>query len=632
MNTSQLEIQKKMQGVLFKNSVHTSFYNLALAIAFIYLLPNVHLLTVSTSIWFLLMILAVLSRFLSGYYSKQLNYKYAYYIQLVSIFMTGILWAWVYWFFYDANNQFQQMLILLLLIGISAASIVSMAPSKMCYLAFSLPVILSVLITNLLITSPNSIAVITLALIYYLFLVTLHRQNHQLLLSNYNLEIKRGRLISILNKKNQTDHLTGLLNRKSFKFIAEKELLKAKHSKQYLSIILCDIDYFKQINDKYGHHMGDEVLKYISIIFKEKFKQYPIARIGGDEFAILVTGLYTSNEIELVARNILNSIASEISIKHYQIRIGLSLGIASYPSSGSSIEKLERSADISLYKAKELGRNQYVIFSDELYQDYIKNEIIYDAILQPFEQSFTFHYQPIYQIANETQLIKGVELLIRSKIDFDKPIHANDILSVADRRGLVIQFGFYTFKMALNEIRSLIKRYKNYFFSINISTKLIEDTSNRKKMLSLIEYYGINPQKIILEITETSLFSCHQTTLYALNELKNYGFRIAIDDFGKGHSSLSRLSNLPADILKLDMEFIKKITDDFNVYIIVKWIIQLTHNLNMQIIAEGIETIEQYNMLQSLECNLMQGYLLAKPLTKNQLITHSTTSSDTTPN
>ncbi|MCF6786115.1 EAL domain-containing protein, partial [Corynebacterium parakroppenstedtii] len=181
-----------------------------------------------------------------------------------------------------------------------------------------------------------------------------------------------------------------------------------------------------------------------------------------------------------------------------------------------------------------LGRNQYVLFSNELYQEHLKNDKIYDAILQPFDQNFTFHYQPIYQISETNQSIKGVELLLRSKINYDKQINAEDILTIAEKRGLIIQFGFYTFKMALKEIKSLIQTHKEYCFAVNISTKLIDDQSNRKKMIDLIEYYGINPHQLILEITESSLTSCHEITLIALNELKKLGFIIAIDDFGRG--------------------------------------------------------------------------------------------------
>ncbi|MCF6767704.1 bifunctional diguanylate cyclase/phosphodiesterase [Thiotrichales bacterium 19S11-10] len=619
MINKKIEVNSKLNELLFKNSVHTALYNFVLAVIIIYFLPKDEYFSITTIIWLSLMLFSVALRFFSGLFSDQYKTLHIFTLQIISIFFTGCLWGYLYWHYYDPNTLFQHMMILIVLSGISAGSIISMAPSRLCYLAFTLPMIISIIISNLNDIYNEGAAIIVLSLVYYIFLVSIHQKNNKLLLKNYNLEVKRNWLIRILNKKNQVDDLTGVLNRKTFRQIAKRELSFAKKKDKNLSIIFCDIDHFKMINDKYGHHMGDKVLKYFSELLKANFKQYHIARIGGDEFSILVSHLKHINQIKWIAKELANLAPESITIDGHRIKLSLSIGAASYPFSGNNLLTLERNADISLYKAKELGRNRYVVFSDEIYNDFLKNEAIADAINQPFQQNFTFKYQPIYQISADEQAIKGVELLLRPKGNLSQDINAIDIIQIAENRGQMKSFGFHLLNIALSEIVHISSIYPDYVFTINIPTSLIETRIDQQKIIDLVHFYGLSASQIIFEIKESSLNSSKNAVIDGIKKFSQHGYQVAIDDFGKGYSSLAKLSHIPANILKLDMAFIHHIEHDSNMQNIVKWVIQLANSLHLNVIAEGIENQDQLNIVQALGCSLMQGYYLCKPLSKEEL-------------
>ena len=394
-----------------------------------------------------------------------------------------------------------------------------------------------------------------------------------------------------------------------------------EHVKQQESItaalMIIDIDNFKYINDTLGHHFGDEFLIEIAKIFLNLSSQsIRVYRIGGDEFAFLVTA--SMPQIEMAAQEIMNCFHKPIYMDKIKIHTTLSMGIAVYPFAGKTVQQLLKNSDIAMYEAKQRGKERYVFFDDVMnYRIIEKTKIENNLQFALDNKEFMLYFQPQYKTSNDK--ISGFEALIRWKSRELGMVPPNDFIKIAEESQKIVAIGKWVFVNSCDFASKLIKRgYKDIKVSVNISiVQLIQDDFT-DFILSTIESKNLDFKLIELEITETVLIRSVQEAYTKLETLRSKGVSISLDDFGTGYSSLSYLQNLPITTLKMDRAFVEDITKNTITENLASFIISMAHKLNLEVIAEGVETKLQLDILKKYNCDKVQGYYYSKPVPEEQ--------------
>ena len=394
-----------------------------------------------------------------------------------------------------------------------------------------------------------------------------------------------------------------------------------EHVKQQESItvalMIIDIDNFKYINDTLGHHFGDEFLIEIAKIFLNLSSQsIRVYRIGGDEFAFLVTA--SMPQIEMAAQEIMNCFHKPIYMDKIKIHTTLSMGIAVYPFAGKAVQQLLKNADIAMYEAKQRGKERYVFFDDVMnYRIIEKTKIEHNLQFALDNKEFMLYFQPQYKTSNDK--ISGFEALIRWKSRELGMVPPNDFIKIAEESQKIVAIGKWVFVNSCDFASKLIKRgYKDIKVSVNISiVQLIQDDFT-DFILATIESKNLDFKLIELEITETVLIRSVQEAYTKLETLRSKGVSISLDDFGTGYSSLSYLQNLPITTLKMDRAFVEDITKNTITENLASFIISMAHKLNLEVIAEGVETKLQLDTLKKYNCDKVQGYYYSKPVPEEQ--------------
>lgn len=409
------------------------------------------------------------------------------------------------------------------------------------------------------------------------------------------------------------DHLTGLRNRHGFQAVVEKQLESVSLQAKNISIILIDLDRFKVINDTMGHTFGDVVLKRVAKRLVDYMNDCNIVyRLGGDEFVVLLNYL-TKNEVEKIAQQILDIFIDPFVINSNEIFISPSLGISQYPTDGNNVETLIKSADLAMYFAKENGRNNYKFYTSNLSKINSKKMHIENGLRKAIENNeFILHYQPQFNFA--TGEIFGAEALIRWQHPEMGLISPAEFIPIAEETGLIVPIGKWVLSTAC--------KYNKYwqdagFPHINVAVNISVQQFRHKDFINTIKQAlaesKLNPKYLELEITESIMQNIEESTKI-LSQLKDIGVKLSIDDFGTGYSSLSILQHLPIDTLKIDQSFVNVLLENFNTSAIVKTIIDMGGNLNLNVIAEGIENNDQVLYLKQNKCFLGQGFFFSKPL------------------
>ena len=394
-----------------------------------------------------------------------------------------------------------------------------------------------------------------------------------------------------------------------------------EHVKQQESItvalMIIDIDNFKYINDTLGHHFGDEFLIEIAKIFLNLSSQsIRVYRIGGDEFAFLVTA--SMPQIEMAAQEIMNCFHKPIYMDKIKIHTTLSMGIAVYPFAGKTVQQLLKNSDIAMYEAKQRGKERYVFFDDVMnYRIIEKTKIEHNLQFALDNKEFMLYFQPQYKTSNDK--ISGFEALIRWKSRELGMVPPNDFIKIAEESQKIVAIGKWVFVNSCDFASKLIKRgYKDIKVSVNISiVQLIQDDFT-DFILATIESKNLDFKLIELEITETVLIRSVQEAYTKLETLRSKGVSISLDDFGTGYSSLSYLQNLPITTLKMDRAFVEDITKNTITENLASFIISMAHKLNLEVIAEGVETKLQLDTLKKYNCDKVQGYYYSKPVPEEQ--------------
>ena len=411
------------------------------------------------------------------------------------------------------------------------------------------------------------------------------------------------------------DPVTGLPNRLFF-IEAFEEMAEEKKGENFkIAILYLDLDRFKDINDSLGHDIGDKVLNIVGIRLESILREGDIlARFGGDEFLILMKDLNYKSEVIDFANEIIKHIQKPFSIYGVNHFLTCSIGISIYPEGGSDINTLIKNADMSMYKAKEKGRNTYCIYSKKLSEIEIDKILLLNQLREAKENNeFVLYYQP--KIHVETENILGMEALIR----WDNPtkglLGPNNFIPLAEETDVILSIGEWVIEEACRQNKYWIEYYdKPIRVSVNISARQFQQRNFLNIVESALKCKNLDPKYLELEITESTAVINMDYTMYTLKKLKELGVYISIDDFGTGYSSLSYLKEMSVDELKIDRSFIKDINVDEKTESIVKSTINLAHELGLKVTAEGAETKEQVEFLKKYKCDHIQGYYYSKPV------------------
>ena len=416
------------------------------------------------------------------------------------------------------------------------------------------------------------------------------------------------------------DSLTGLNNRRCMYDILSADIDKPMEDGNNFALLFMDLDEFKDVNDTLGHSIGDELLKNVAKRLQNCVRSIDtVGRLGGDEFIIILREVDQQNIIEQLAKRICQSLSSEFKIQEHMISVSTSIGITRFPQDATTADGLLVNADQAMYARKNNGRNGYSFFNDEMREAMIqRNKTIQDLKTATFENQLELHYQPILDL-NTGEIIKA-EALVRWIHPERGLISPKSFIQLAEESGQINEIGEWIFRQAAKQIAKWRTKYSTTL-QVSINTSPIQYRNNGiniESWCAYLEQLNLSGQAIVLEITEGLLMESSSAVKEKLWSLRDAGFEVAIDDFGTGYSSLSYLKKFDIDYLKIDQSFVSNLTADSEDSALCEAISVMAHKLGCKVVAEGIETEEQSQVLQEAGCDYGQGYLFSRPVPAEQ--------------
>jgi len=416
------------------------------------------------------------------------------------------------------------------------------------------------------------------------------------------------------------DFLTDLPNRVLLGNRLSQCIILAERHNRRLSILFLDLDGFKLINDSLGHSIGDELLKEVARRLTLCVRRSDtVSRQGGDEFVVLLAEVANGHDAAVTAEKMRVALSAPYFIATHQLNLRCSIGISVYPDDGRDVETLIKSADMAMYHAKETGRNRIQFFENEMNVRVVRRQSMIQAMSEALaREEFVLHYQPTYNL--HTSAVKGVEALIR----WQRPAHGlvppGHFISIAEDAGLIEAIGQWVLHKACNQARAwIMEGLPVERVSVNISALEFNCKTFPDSVRNVLKDTGLDPWRLELELTETAVMRDVIATSHVLEELSAEGVRFAMDDFGTGYSSLNHLLLFPIDTLKIDKSFVQDVRSNSNAATIVTAIVQLGQSLEMEVIAEGIETADQMRFLALRGCDAGQGYFFGAPVGANEV-------------
>jgi diguanylate cyclase (GGDEF)-like protein len=417
------------------------------------------------------------------------------------------------------------------------------------------------------------------------------------------------------------DELTGLPNRQLLKDRLDQHLVQASREEHSGALLFIDLDRFKEINDVFGHSVGDIVLAQAAErILTEVRETDTVARLGGDEFVIMLPNLTADNTIRSTATRILERLGEAFSVRGTDHFLGASIGIVVFPDDGGSVETLLKNADSAMYRAKEAGRSRFEFFSQELNAESRRKIELARHLRTAYDgEALGVHYQPQFDLKDG--IICGAEALMRWRHGSLGNVSPTEFIQLAEDSGLIVELGKWVVEQTCADLRTILdKGLHPGSMSINVSARQLRDPNFAASVLDSLHRHEIHPGYLQLEITETTVAQNRDTAITILNSLRETGIQIAIDDFGTGYSSLSYLQELPFDRIKIDKSFIDLIGAGGNSEKICRTIIKMAHELGKEAIAEGVETREQADFLVENGCDSVQGFFYSYPLPHEEFL------------
>ena len=411
------------------------------------------------------------------------------------------------------------------------------------------------------------------------------------------------------------DTLTGLPNRSLFHDRLSQAISLSSRNGSSLAVLFLDLDRFKHVNDAFGHQIGDLLLQEVSRRLNSCIRATDtVARIGGDEFVLILNSLVKCNQAGSVASKIVNVMSHPFQLGGHELYSGVSIGVALFPSDGTDVDTLLKHADIAMYQAKESGRGTFKFFSPDHNEKMVQRMQLEQALRRAIEhQELFLDYQP--QIDNATGAITGVEALVRWNHPLLGLLLPGLFIGIAEDTGLIIPLGEWVLRTACHQARAWQKAgHRQLRMAVNISPRQFQQRGLMPMIDEILQETGCDPKGLELELTETTLMDNPDEAAALLKALKRRGISLAIDDFGTGYSSLSHLKHFPIDRLKIDRSFINDLTRSPEDSAIVEAIIAMAHRLHLEAVAEGVEHIDQCTMLHNWGCTTSQGFLFSHPL------------------
>lgn len=417
-----------------------------------------------------------------------------------------------------------------------------------------------------------------------------------------------------LNQLAYYDNVTHLPNRHYFKERLELVISGVQRFGEICGLMFIDLDDFKIVNDTLGHHIGDELLKEVASRFNHALRAGDIVcRIGGDEFAVILENIQGPEQAEMVAAKIIHSLGAPIILEGKEMFIGASIGIGICPDHASDISSLLRNADTAMYRAKEQGKNCYQFYQPEMEGKALKRFTLENSLRRAIESGeLVLHYQPQVDIISGH--IVGFEALLRWQHPEMGMISPADFIPISEESGLIIAIGEWVLRTACEQGNAWQMLAPDLVMSVNFSGRQLRQHDIVERVLKILQETGMPPHLLDIELTESTLMDNTNETIHKTERLHASGIRISIDDFGTGYSSMSYLKRFPISNLKIDRSFIRDIPGDSDDVAITQAIIALGNSLEINLIAEGVETSEQLDFLHRNDCTRIQGFLLSQPL------------------
>ena len=427
------------------------------------------------------------------------------------------------------------------------------------------------------------------------------------------------------------DSLTGLANRPMLRRHLERVVDMSRRYRRNAAVLCLDLDRFKNVNDTMGHTAGDELLVAVGKRLRHAMRRSDclarpstppeptgdsnaLARQGGDEFTIVLSEIRRAEDAALVADRILEELARPFTLGRDQIFVGASIGIAVFPDDGADAEELLKNADAALYHAKDQGRHRHAFFKPSLNEANRRRLELETALRSALDNDeLVLHFQP--KVLLEGGRVVGVEALLRWTHPEEGPLSPAEFIPVAEDSGLIVPIGARVLSLACEQLaRWNALGLDGMTMSVNVAARQFRDEDFVPFVRDTVERSGIHPRSLELEITERTLMDDTEVSLRVLGELRGLGIRVAIDDFGTGYSSLSYLKRFPIDAIKVDRSFVADIPGDGDSSAIAEAIIAMGNSLDMEVVAEGVETKAQMDFLARSRCPSAQGFLFCRPL------------------
>ena len=414
-------------------------------------------------------------------------------------------------------------------------------------------------------------------------------------------------------ERTMVDPLTRLPNRVRFLERLETELAQSRRYNRKLAVVHLDLDGFKFVNDHWGHSTGDKLLQSLALRLSRGVREVDtIARIGSDEFLILVPDLKQSGDMSNFAQKLLNLMAKPVEIDDHSLEVSASVGVATYPEDGQDASTLLRNADAAMYRAKDMGGNSFELCTPELTAMAVERLELQNGMREALERSeFLLHYQPLVSLG--TGRIVGLEALVRWQHPQRGFLSPATFIPLAEETGLILPLGTWVLKVATAQLKQWLGMGMTLRMSVNFSARQFRERGLVATVDDALSRSGLEPKHLEVEITESIAMEGAEIVVANLNTLRQMGVGIAIDDFGTGYSSMSYLKSFPVTSLKIDRSFVTDLPTNPADAGIVRAIVEMAHGSRLSVIAEGVETQDQFQLLQKYGCDEMQGYWVSRP-------------------